>query len=142
MMLKTLDPHKNLITCVLDERHCIAREDRCCFKDLRQLQNRSPERLIFVDSSIVAFSPQLENGIYVPSYHGQEDDTALLVVLEFLLTLKHTTDVRPLVVKFAGLLRLRSLRTSLSDESLLEEDHKEGGCWTEEESEIPAELDP
>ncbi len=54
----------------------------------------------------------MENGIYIPSFLGDDKDNELERVLPFLLTLKDVKDVRVLVRKFAGVLRLYKMFTT------------------------------
>ncbi len=51
----------------------------------------------------------MTNGIYVPPFLGEEDDNGLHPILQFLLTLGDVPDVRPLVKKFAGIMRLYNI---------------------------------
>ncbi len=105
-MLKQIDPERKLVAHVLDESQCIVRNEEAYLKDLRVLQGRSLTKTIIVDSQAFAFQAQLENGIYIPAYLGDKDDTQLLVIQQFLSSLDSFGDVRPLVKKFAGITRL------------------------------------
>lgn len=103
--MKKMDPSRTYISAILDKRSCIERDEGHCVKDLRILANRGLERMITVDCDVYAMHEQLENAIYVPGFHRGPDEE-LLRVMEFLLTLDAVEDVRPLVTKFAGILRL------------------------------------
>lgn len=100
-----LDPKKAYISQVLDRRHCVERDTGVFLKDLRVLRGRPLDRLVAVDSTLLAFMSQLDNGILVPRYGGGQEDRELRTVQEFLLTLGGG-DVRPLVRKFAGIARV------------------------------------
>ena len=88
---------------------CIQREHGLYIKDLRILKNRSLDKTVILDASIFAFMAQLSNGIYIPSYQGSTEDNELLIIKEFLITLRNVQDVKPLVSKFSGLLRASKL---------------------------------
>ncbi len=100
-----LDPERKAISHVLDPaRCCILREDYF-IKDIRTIKGRDQKDVVVLSSTAFSFMNQLENSIYVPSYDGNEHDAELDRVQEFLLTLEPAEDVRPLVCKFAGLVR-------------------------------------
>ena len=113
-IVEMLDPTHQLISHVLDIAHCIVRDGKHCLKNLRVLQNRSLERTIVLESRPFAFSAQMENGIYIPAYSGDEKDNELETVLQFLKTLDDVADFRPVVRKFAGVMRLHKAYTSES----------------------------
>ena len=122
--MSRLDPHRKFISRVLDRRHCIVRDDVYYIKDLRILKNRSLANLVIVDNMVFSFLAQLENGIYVPSYLGDDDDSELLILLPFLLSLKDVPDVRPLVRHFAGILPLQDIHSN----HRMEEDKQQEPC--------------
>ncbi len=104
--LKALDPSRRYLKHTLTRENCIQRDENLFIKDLRILKGRCIEKTIILDSSAFSFMGQLENGIYIPPFEGAADeDKELLTILEFLLTLKGGGDVRPMVKKFAGILR-------------------------------------
>ncbi len=107
--LKDLDPRRQHIRSVLGRANCIFRGHDDCIKDLRILQDRDLANVVIIDSRPFAFQGQMTNAIYVPPFTGAEDDRELLPVLEFLLTIKDVPDVRPIVKKFAGVMRLYSM---------------------------------
>ena len=50
-----------------------------------------------------SFVAQMENGIYIPPYRGQEGDNELEVIGDFLNKISDVKDVRPYVKKFSGI---------------------------------------
>ena len=72
-------------------------------KDLRIIKNRRIEDIVVVDNTILSLRNQLENVIYIPAYKGNEDDTELISIMDFLVKIANTSDVRPYVTKFAGI---------------------------------------
>ncbi len=85
--------------------HCIKKGTHH-FKDLRAIKNVGLDRMIIVDNMVISFAAQLENGIYIPSYTGQENDNELETVGQFLAEIAEVGDVRPYVTKFAGIKEL------------------------------------
>ncbi len=110
--MNQLDPHKKYVTRLLDRKHCIVRDDVYYIKDLRIFKNRSLANMVIVDNMPFSFIGQLNNGIYIPSYFGDDNDHELLPILQFLLTLKDVSDLRPLVTQFAGIVPLYALYTN------------------------------
>jgi len=49
----------------------------------------------------MSFAAQLENGIYIPPYTGQEKDNELEKISDFLVQIHNVPDVRPFVTKFS-----------------------------------------
>jgi len=108
-IVKILDPLNKYINFTLHRENCIQREGGLFIKDIRIIKNRNIEKVVIVDSSVFSFEAHLENTIYIPSFNGSEDDHELLKIAEFLLTLKSSNDVRHIVKKFAGILRILKL---------------------------------
>eukprot|EP01022_Parablepharisma_sp_SALTPOND_P006953 TRINITY_DN1281_c0_g1_i1.p1 TRINITY_DN1281_c0_g1~~TRINITY_DN1281_c0_g1_i1.p1 ORF type:complete len:357 (-),score=8.60 TRINITY_DN1281_c0_g1_i1:222-1292(-) len=104
-MVEVLDPDGTTITSVLSRKSCISR-GQVRLKDLRLLKGKKMERTIIVDNTIAAFSGQLENGIYIPSFYGNKNDCELGKVADFLLGIAEAEDFRPHVASFAGIVKL------------------------------------
>lgn len=47
-----------------------------------------------MDNSIICFSDQLNNGIHVPSYFGQNEEDCLLSTLDLLKNIAYTDNVQ------------------------------------------------
>ena len=62
---------------------------------------------------MVSFAPTLENGIYIPSFKGDMNDSELLNLIGFLKKIAQVPDVRVFVRKFAGLIPLYARYQSL-----------------------------
>ena len=62
--------------------------------------------MIIVDNSIVAFAKHLNNGVHVPSYIGQSEDTALLFLIPFLAAISEIDDIPAELDKKLGLASL------------------------------------
>lgn len=63
-------------------------------KDLRMFQDRDLQNIIIVDNSVISFAFQLNNGIPILPYEGEEDDCELIYLLKFLDRIKDAKDVR------------------------------------------------
>ena len=75
-------------------------------KDLRVLGNRKLKDIVILDNSVISFAGQPDNGIYIPTYEGEEEDKELLKILDFLKNIAGVDDVRPYVSEFAGIKKL------------------------------------
>jgi len=91
--LELLDPEEKYIAHRLYRDSCITK-GKFYLKDLRIFKNRNIETIIIVDNSIVCFSGNLSNGIYVPSYIGQCNDNSLELVVEFLKRIANSENVQ------------------------------------------------
>lgn len=104
-IVKALDPEREVISCILSRENCINR-DGIQLKDLRIIDGKELKDMIIVDNTIACFSDQIDNGIYVPSFYGNANDTELLKIMIFLIQIHEEKDVRPSVVEFAGICKL------------------------------------
>lgn len=68
-------------------------------KDLRIIKNRDLRKIVVVDNSIVSFMRNLNNGVHVSSYFGQDNDRALLGLISFLKTLKDCENIQEELAK-------------------------------------------
>lgn len=141
-----IDPDRCYVSAILDKDNCIPRD--CdghprMIKDLRVLLPRiSLTQTVFVDSDVFAMREQLENAVYVPAYNpAQGEDTELSRVAEFLLTVDGgVTDVRPLMSRFAGVLRLFRAYCKAKEEEEEEEDSERAGGGLYENAETVEEV--
>lgn len=64
------------------------------------LGNRELSNIIIVDNKVESYSSNLENGIPIISYYGQEGDEMLKNLASYLIrTLKYSEDVRACISK-------------------------------------------
>ena len=105
---KVLDPEKKMIAAILSRKQCIQREG-VSLKDLRLLKGKDLSQVIIIDNTIAAFSGQVDNGIYIPSFWGEEASNELEKIYKFLVDISDVTDVRPYVISFAGIVRLHNI---------------------------------
>ena len=101
-IINILDPNDEYISHRFYRDSCIIKHEHY-IKDLRIIKNRDLKNMVIVDNSIVCFYNQLNNGIYVPSYHGDKDDNKLEDVINLLKEIAYCEDVRNELEKRTGL---------------------------------------
>lgn len=70
--------------------------DQYFVKDLDVFIDREKENMIIVDNSIISFAFDLDNGVPIQSFMGDEaEDKELLFLISFLEEAFYTQDVRP-----------------------------------------------
>lgn len=86
---------------ILSRKQCLHIFQRQVFiKDLSiLLGGRVIRDIIIVDNKIESYSSNLENGIPIISYYGQDGDDHLKKLAKYLLRLKEASDVREKIVK-------------------------------------------
>jgi len=104
-ILDRLDPHRTLFAHRLYEDSCRKVGHRY-IKDLR-VMGRDLSSLLLVDNTPYVFSYQLDNGVPIKSFRGQNHDRELVKLLDFLeLVAYHSpADVRPYLRKRHALRR-------------------------------------
>lgn len=86
-ILNILDPNHEYITFRLFRESCIEIEEGIFVKDLRIFGNRNLDEVMIVDNACYSYAFQIHNGIpIVPYFYGRED-TQLLELAGFLITL-------------------------------------------------------
>lgn len=73
---------------------------------MRVIRNRSLKKMLILDNFVVSFAKNLDNGIHVPAFLGDKEDTVLLSLLPLLKTLSLADDVQAELKKQAGLAAL------------------------------------
>lgn len=68
-------------------------------KDLRIIADREVKDMIIVDNSIISFAFNMENGVPIAAFTGQEEDDELLYLMSFLEESCTFNDVREHVSK-------------------------------------------
>lgn len=77
-------------------------------KDLDVFIDREKENIVIVDNSIMSFAFDLDNGVPIQSFWGnEEDDKELLFLISFLEEAFYTQDVRPSIKEAFKLSYLR-----------------------------------
>lgn len=99
---------------ILSRKQCLHIYQKQVFiKDLSiLLGNRLLTDIIIVDNKIESYSSNLENGIPIISYYGQQGDYMLKKLSKYLLKLKDATDVRETILRDFYLEELAGLQKS------------------------------
>ncbi len=90
---KLLDRSCRYVDHVLSRESCM-RMGEYYIKDLRVIGDRELANLVVLDSSLVSFCNQLDNGIFVVPYRGDDKDMALVPLVKTLKDVANTADVR------------------------------------------------
>lgn len=94
-ILDHIDPERKIIKKRMYRQDCIQLGDYFV-KDLDVFIDREKENIIIVDNSIMSFAFDLDNGVPIQSFMGDEtDDKELLFLISFLEEAFYTQDVRP-----------------------------------------------
>jgi len=86
-------------------------------KDLRIFRNREIKNLAILDNSIIAFANHLDNGIHIPTFFGSREDTALSLLIPFLISISSAPNLQAEIKKRLGLSELYAihLKTKFPD---------------------------
>ena len=95
-VIDLLDPERDKVHHRLFREDCVTVEQKYLIKDLRVIENYDLKDVAIVENSIVSYGLQLYNGIPVPTWTGQEDDTHLQLLMTYLRALSECDDVRTL----------------------------------------------
>ena len=93
-IVKRIDPDRKLI------KHLLTRDSCFCsagylVKDLRMIADRKLEDMIIIDNSIVCFAFNLDNGVPIASFVGDNPmDEELLFMTSYLEDVYHFDDIR------------------------------------------------
>ena len=107
-IIEYLDPKRCCIEYLLHRDQCLMTKD-WTIKDLRVIGRRNMKDMIIVDNSVISFSGNIDNGIYVPTYEGDQNDRELLIIMIFLEQIATVEVVRPYVNEFAEINNLYNL---------------------------------
>lgn len=89
-----IDPDKEFFDVRLFRDQCYISPKGLYIKDLRMI-NRDLDKCIIVDDHAYSFGFQLENGVPMLPFTGEESDTELLTAGEYLVYLMRFADFRP-----------------------------------------------
>lgn len=95
-VIDLLDPENKYISHRLFRDHCFKTKQGVYVKDLRIL-NRSLEKVVLVDNAMYSFALQLSNGVPIIPFSDNPADQELQHLAAFLLKLRHSEDVRPVI---------------------------------------------
>lgn len=93
-IIKHFDPNGDYIKHILSREHCI-HVNNFYVKDLRIIADRKMEDMVIVDNSIVAFAFNLDNGVPINDFRGDEPmDEELIYMTSYLEDIYHHDDIR------------------------------------------------
>jgi len=82
-VVNKLDPDGK-IKKIISRKHCVEIKEGFVVKDLRIFPDRDLKDMIIVDDSIYSFAFQIENGIPIKVFDGEEDDEELSLLIKYL----------------------------------------------------------
>jgi CTD small phosphatase-like protein 2 len=93
-IIKHFDPNGDYIKHILSREHCV-HTNNYYVKDLRIISDRKMEDMVIVDNSIVAFAFNLDNGVPINDFRGEEPmDEELIYMTSYLEDIYHYEDIR------------------------------------------------
>ena len=92
-VIDMLDPNHTLFSYRLFRNNCIQASNGMYIKDLRIL-NRELSRVLIVDNSILSFAMQIDNGVPIVPFYNDKNDSILLKLKDYILSLKDQEDFR------------------------------------------------
>jgi len=93
-IVKRLDPESIIFSGLLSLKKCIRIPFGHLLKDLRIISNKSLKELILIDNEAFSFCYQIDNGIPLMSWEGDETDSELLYLAGYLIKMHECEDVR------------------------------------------------
>jgi NLI interacting factor-like phosphatase len=87
-------------------------------KDLTVLlNNRELADIVIIDNKIESYASNLENGIPITDYLGQQDDEMLPILQRYLINMRDADDVRKVILRDFFLENLKEMRGIENDDS-------------------------
>ena len=102
-VVEIIDKHHQYIKKVVSRENCIQAAHEILVKDLRIFADRKASELVIVDNSILSFAFQLESGIPITSFQGNDDDEELSYLADYLEMLYNENDLITANKKLTGL---------------------------------------
>ncbi len=94
LVKQRLDPAGTYIARTLGNSSCVRTKEGYWVKDLRIFADRDLKDLLIVDDNLTSFAFQLDNGVPVASYRGEEEDDELQLLTDYLQELYGEEDIR------------------------------------------------
>lgn len=110
LVVKELDPENKIISYILDRTQCLETRNGLYIKDLRIIKNRELKNMIIVDNLVHSFGFQIDNGVPILEWRGNQEDEELKYLTNYLLEAKKYDDVREFNrerLKLAGLVNYK-----------------------------------
>ena len=115
-IVKLLDPESIIFSDIFSRKKCFHTHFGHFLKDLRIISDKSLKDLILIDNEAFSFGYQMDNGIPLMSWDGEETDSELLCLIDYLIKMHKCEDVR---IINRNHLKLREL-SSLSLEEIVQ----------------------
>ena len=90
---RCLDPNGNRIMKVLSRSSCFLMNEQYYVKDLRIFGDRDIKNVVIVDDSVFSFAFQLNNGIPVQPFTGDNSDDELVYLINYLEDIYDSDDI-------------------------------------------------
>lgn len=106
-IVNNFDPTRKYISHLLTWEQCF-NSNGFLVKDLRIISDRSLKDLIIIDNSIVCFAFNLDNGVPISPYMGDNElDEELIFLLSYLEDAYHFEDIREANINNFGLTNIQ-----------------------------------
>ena len=92
-VIDILDPDTEWVSHRLFRENCFQSRQGVYVKDLRVI-NRKIKDMVIVDNALYSYGLQLENGVPIIPFYNCKEDAELLMLQEYLLSLRDEEDVR------------------------------------------------
>lgn len=92
-VLSRLKISKFFIPKILSRANCIILPESIAVKNIYE-SSTDPNNTLLIDNEVSTFVLQPYNGIYIPSFNGNEKDSELLRLGQFLLKLHESTNLK------------------------------------------------
>lgn len=93
-IIEYLDPNRQFISEILTRRHCMCTKNGFNIKDLRIIRNRDLKNMIIVDNLVHSFGFQLDNGVPIMEFLGEQNDAELKHLVPYLYEAWKADDIR------------------------------------------------
>ena len=94
LVTKALDPLGKYFNGVLSRNHCMMTKNGFFIKDLRMVDNRDLNDVVLLDNYVHSFAFNLDNGIPILEWRGEQDDDELMAMLEYLREIAQEPNLR------------------------------------------------
>lgn len=89
----SFDSERKYIKTILSNGSCILTKEGVWVKDLRIILDRSLSKMLIVDNVLFSYAFQLNNGVPITSYEGEDEDRELEYLATYLETLADGEDI-------------------------------------------------
>lgn len=94
LVMKALDPDSRFFNGLLSRNHCMMTKNGFFIKDLRMVDNRDLRNVVLLDNYVHSFAFNLDNGVPILEWRGEQDDDELVHMATYLKDLSKAPDLR------------------------------------------------